>query len=137
MADKITILIIDDEIISRYTLGALLDSLLSSNEFNSPEYTLVSAESGREGLQKAQNLIPDLILLDVMMPGMNGFETCRKLRADPNLATVPVVMITAWDEPTGHVRCLEAGANAVICKPFEKKTLKNLLETLVKVLSAS
>jgi len=118
MADKITILIVDDEIISRYTLGALLDS---------DNYTLVFAENGIQGLEKAEILKPDLILLDVMMPGINGFEVCRRLRANPKLAELPVVMITAWDDPTARTRCLEIGANDVICKPFLGEELSQLV----------
>ncbi|OQW90694.1 MAG: hypothetical protein BWK79_19100 [Beggiatoa sp. IS2] len=122
MADhKITILIVDDEIVSRYTMEALLES---------EEYTLVFAEDGLQGLEKAEAMIPDLILLDVMMPGMNGFEVCRRLRANPRLANLPVVMVTAWDDPTARSRCLEIGANGVICKPFNRADLHKQIDIL-------
>lgn len=123
MADKITILVVDDEIVSRYTIEALLES---------EDYTLVFAENGMQGLEKAAAITPDLILLDVMMPGMTGFEVCRRLRATARLAKIPVVMVTAWDDPTARLRCLEAGANEVICKPFNRADLYAQVAHLVQ-----
>ncbi|OUD11738.1 response regulator [Thioflexithrix psekupsensis] len=125
-SEKITILIIDDEIVSRATLEALLEC---------PEYALVLAETGSQGLEKATTLTPDLILLDVMMPGMNGFEVCRRLRADPNpkLAKLPVIVITAWNDATARARCLEIGANEVICKPFERDDLHRRVRHLLRL----
>jgi CheY-like chemotaxis protein len=122
MSDKTTILIVDDEIVSRYTIEALLES---------EDYTLVFAENGEQGLEKAELLTPHLILLDVMMPGINGFEVCRRLRANPQLASLPVVMVTAWDDPTARSRCLEIGANEVICKPFNRKDLHMVISKLI------
>jgi CheY-like chemotaxis protein len=121
--NKITILIVDDEIVSRYTMEALLES---------EKFTLVFAENGIQGLEKAEAMKPDLILLDVMMPGMNGFEVCRRLRANPRMANLPVVMVTAWDDPTARLRCLEIGATDVVCKPFKRDDLHNLVNTLTQ-----
>jgi CheY-like chemotaxis protein len=121
--NKSTILIIDDEIVSRYTIEALLES---------DRYTLVFAENGVQGLEKAQAIEPALILLDVMMPGMNGFAVCRKLRADPRFVNTPVIMITAWDDETARQRCLEVGAYEVICKPFNRVELHAKVENFIK-----
>ncbi|MDY6994391.1 MAG: response regulator, partial [Pseudomonadota bacterium] len=74
----------------------------------------------------------DLVLLDVMMPGMNGFEVCRRLRTHPRLTQLPVVMVTAWDDPTARSRCLEMGANEVICKPFNRNELHQLVHQLTQ-----
>lgn len=126
MTDKITILIIDDEIVSRYTLEALLED---------ENHTLVFAENGQQGLEKAETLTPNLILLDVMMPGMNGFEVCKRLRANPQLAHIPVIMVTAWDDQTARERCLEMGANEVICKPFNRASLRTHLNNLLSIAS--
>ncbi len=128
MSEKTTILIIDDEIVSRATLEALLET---------PDYALVLAETGIQGLEKAETLTPDLILLDVMMPGMNGFEVCRRLRAhtNPKLAHVPVMMITAWNDPTARARCLDMGANEVICKPFDRHDLHQRVSNLLQAAS--
>jgi DNA-binding response OmpR family regulator len=67
-----------------------------------------------------------------MMPGMNGFEVCRRLRANPQLANLPVAMITAWDDPTARSRCLEIGANEVICKPFSRASLDTVIHNLLQ-----
>ncbi len=74
------------------------------------------AQAGREGLDAARNLRPDLILLDVMLPGMNGFEVCERLREDN--ADVPILMVTAKGEEHDKVRGLTAGADDYIVKPF-------------------
>jgi len=121
MSDKITILAIDDEIVSRHTLEALLEA---------DNHTLIFAENGIQGLEKAEAMRPDVIVLDVMMPGMNGFEVCRRLRAMPALQTLPVIMVTAWDDPTARMRCLEVGANEVVCKPLKRDELHMLIHEL-------
>lgn len=123
MTDKITVLVIDDEIVSRATIEALLES---------DNYTLVFAENGRQGLEKIDLMTPDLVLLDVMMPEMNGFEVCRRLRANPHLANLPVVMVTAWDDPTARLRCLEIGATDVIGKPFNRANLNTVVNKLTQ-----
>src|SRR5262245_8722480 len=83
------ILIVEDTLDGRQTLQTLLAG---------QGYRLAFAESGLEGLAKAAELVPDLILLDVMLPGIDGLEVCRQLRANPLLAEVPVIMITALDD---------------------------------------
>jgi len=99
MPENSTILIVDDEMVSRYTVEVLLAQ---------EGYTLVFAECGEEALEKAVKLIPDLMLLDVMMPGMDGFEVCQRLRANPRLAELPIVMITALDDRDSRLRGIEA-----------------------------
>lgn len=121
--DKTTILIVDDEIVSRYTIEALLES---------DDYTLLFAENGSQAIEKAETMTPDLMLLDVMMPGMNGFAVCRKIRANPRLKELPIVMVTAWDDPTGKQRCIEVGANEVICKPFDRADLHSKVQNLLQ-----
>jgi len=105
-----TVLIIDDEPVARLTL----DGLLANGEVN-----LVFAENGKNGLEEARKLLPDAILLDVMMPGMDGYEVCRKLRADPNLADVHIIMITALDDRGARLTGFAAGADDFISKPFD------------------
>jgi len=121
--EKTNILIVDDEIVSRYTIEALLES---------EQYTLFFAENGEQGIAKAEAMTPDIILLDVMMPGMNGFAVCRKIRANPKLEGLPIVMITAWDDPTAKLRCLDVGANDVICKPFNRADLHEKVQMLTQ-----
>ncbi len=123
MTDKITILIIDDEMVSRYTLAAILEP---------DNYTLVFAEDGKQGLEKAKTISPDLVLLDVMMPQMNGFEVCRRLRTYSELVNTPVVMVTAWNDPIARARCLEMGANEVVYKPIDRIKLQALVLNLTQ-----
>jgi CheY-like chemotaxis protein len=120
MTDKITILIVDDEIVSRYTMKALLES---------EKYTLVFAENGKEGLDKAQMLSPDLIFLDVMMNDMSGFEVCKQLRK--TIDSSYIVMITAWDDPAARQYSLKCGANAIVHKPFKRDELYTQIQNFM------
>ena len=121
---KSIILVVDDEIISRYTVEALLTS---------EGYTLIFAENGEEALKKAVALVPDLMLLDVMMPGMNGFEVCQQLRANPRLAELPVVMVTALDDRESRLRGLEVGADDFMSKPFDRAELRARIRTITRL----
>ncbi|OQW90695.1 MAG: diguanylate cyclase, partial [Beggiatoa sp. IS2] len=124
MPDKSTILIVDDEIISRYTVEVLLAS---------EGYLLEFAENGEEALAKAITLVPDLMLLDVMMPGMDGFQVCKELRANPRLAELPVVMVTALDDRDSRLRGIEAGADDFMTKPFDRAELRARVRTITRL----
>ncbi len=119
-----TILVIDDEKIARLTLGALLEG---------SGYHLEMAENGEQGLKMARKLRPDVILLDVMMPGMDGYEVCRRLRMDPKLAEVPIFMITALDDRNSRLAGLNAGADDFLTKPFDSLELTIRLNALKRV----
>ena len=119
-----TILIVDDTPVGRDTLEALLYQ---------QGYLLEFACNGPETLTKAEELMPDLILLDVMMPGMNGFEVCRRLRANPILAEVPVIMVTALDDQSSRVKGIEAGADDFITKPFNRVELRARVKTILRL----
>ena len=86
----------------------LLEAKLSSEY-----YDVLTATSGEEALQKVAQDSPDIILLDVMMPGMDGFEVCRRIKTNPAYAHIPVVMVTALTDNTDKVRGLEAGADCL------------------------
>ncbi|MCL4294137.1 MAG: response regulator [Anaerolineae bacterium] len=124
MAAMTTILIVDDMSVGRETLAELLLS---------PDYQMAFASNGPEALAKAAELAPDLILLDVMMPQMDGFEVCRRLRADPHLAEVPVVMVTALDDRSSRLQGLEAGADDFISKPFDQSELHARVHTITRL----
>lgn len=106
--DMPTILIIDDQ---PSTLQALAKTLQGS-------YTLLVAPNGTEALEIARSRVPDLILLDVMLPDISGLDVCRTLKADPDLRDIPVIFVTALDEAADEAAGLEIGAIDYICKPF-------------------
>ena len=118
------ILIVDDEASACDTLEAFLF----------PEgYTLAFARNGTEALTSAAELTPDLILLDVMMPDMNGFEVCQRLRADMKLNVVHIVMITALDDRSSRLRGLEVGADEFLSKPFDSAELLARVRTVMQL----
>src|SRR5260221_2962557 len=110
-----TVLIADDEPLGLETVAALLSPL---------GYQLLFAGNGAEALRLANATLPDLILLDVMMPGMDGFEVCQQLRATPALAQVPVILLTALDDPDSRLRGIEAGADDFVSKPYHRGELR-------------
>lgn len=118
------VLVIDDLLPNVKLLEAKL-----SNEY----YDVTSAMSGAEGIEKAKAILPDIILLDVMMPEMDGFETCRRLKGDVNFAHIPVVMVTALSDIQDRVKGLEAGADDFITKPINDIHLLARTRSLVRI----
>ncbi len=114
MAHIPTLLIVDDDA----TLREMLRMLLAG-----AGYRIEMASHGEQALELAAELLPDLILLDVMMPGMDGFEVCRRLRSDPLLAEVPIVLVTALNDRASRLRGIEVGADDFIDKPFDRAEL--------------
>ena len=119
-----TILIVDDSRVEQEIAGALLAN---------HRYNLAFASSGTEALTKATELTPDVILLDVMMPGMDGFEVCRRLRSDSVLAEVPIIMITALDDRDSRLRGIEAGADSFVSKPYDQVELLAHIRTITRI----
>jgi adenylate cyclase len=105
----------------------LLDAVLAPRG-----YTVLSAASGEEGLTAVLAERPDLVLLDIMMPGMDGFEVCRRLRKDPSTAYLPVIMITA-SGTAEKLKALEAGADDFVAKPFDQAELLARVGSLLRV----
>jgi signal transduction histidine kinase/CheY-like chemotaxis protein len=93
-------------------------------------YRVVEAENGRQGLEAARTAVPDLILCDIMMPEMDGEELCRAVRADPELAFLPVVMLTARWSRESRLSALEGGADDYLVKPFDPEELELRLRNL-------
>src|SRR5215469_12694517 len=95
-------------------------------------YTITTAENGVEALKKARSLMPDLILLDVMMPELDGFAVCEILRRDSATATIPIIMLTALSSELGRMAGLGSGATDFLSKPFSPRLLVERVENLLK-----
>src|SRR5687767_9496037 len=105
-----TILIVDDNPVN---LGVVVDHLENHG------YEVTVALGGDEALKRAEFVNPDLILLDVMMPGMDGFECCRRLKANPAIAGIPVIFMTALSDVQDKVAAFAAGGVDYVSKPFQ------------------
>ena len=90
-------------------------------------YSVATAATGEEGLAKLETESPDLVLLDVMMPGLSGYDVCRRIRENPRTALLPVVLVTALDPHAERVRGIEAGADDFLSKPIN---VRGFLETV-------
>lgn len=124
MSSPSNILIVDDDSRGRETLEAVLTGLGHNLHF---------CDNGLDALKQASILQPDLILLDVMMPGIDGFEVCRRIRADPLLADVPVVMTTALDDKASRLEGIEAGADDFISKPIDRMEIRARVSTIIRL----
>jgi class 3 adenylate cyclase/CheY-like chemotaxis protein len=96
-------------------------------------YGVVTAAAGPEALEKVEKERPDLVLLDVMMPGMSGYEVCRKIRESPATAMLPVVMVTALDPAQERVKGIEAGADDFLMKPINQQELLARVRSLLRI----
>lgn len=118
------ILIVDDEPIIRNTLELL---------FAAENLELLFAENGESGLKMAQEFQPDAILMDVMMPGMDGYEACRRIRANSALAEIPIIMITALDDRNARLEGLLAGADDFLTKPFDGFEIQVRIKNIIRL----
>jgi putative two-component system response regulator len=106
----IKVLLVDDDDMLRN----MTEMLLSKQGFE-----VVTAENGEKTIQQLKVMLPDVILMDVMMPDMDGFSVCREIRANPVTAGIPIIMLTALDNPENKVKGFEGGADDYLAKPFE------------------
>ncbi len=121
----ITILVIEDN----YDLRNYLKNLLSL------QYRIVTAPNGKQGLETALTIIPDLVITDVMMPQMDGFEVCRQLKNNIVSSHIPVILLTAFSESDKQIGGLKTGADAYITKPFDENILLAQIENLISLRS--
>jgi class 3 adenylate cyclase len=120
---KAKVLVVDDV----PTNVRLLEAILTSHG-----YTVISAASGREALDRVMADLPDLVLLDIQMPGMNGYEVCRRLREVPATEFLPVVMVTSSDSEV-RSEAIETGADDFITKPFNQQELLARVRSLIRI----
>lgn len=118
-----TILAIDDE-----------KDIVEAIEYNLSKegYKVLKAYDGDTGLLTAQNKIPDLIILDLMLPGLDGGEVCKRLKKDPKTTNIPIIMLTAKSEVTDKIVGLEIGADDYLTKPFSMRELIARIKTVLK-----
>ena len=109
MSRAVRILVVDDDAVIREMIGSILEV---------EGYRVLMAENGDQSLQMLAITVPDLILLDVMMPGLDGNEVCRRLKSDPSRSFIPIIMLTALGQAEQRVRGLELGADDYLSKPF-------------------
>jgi signal transduction histidine kinase len=118
------VLIVDDDPTAREALVATLEG---------EGYDLQLAKDGIQALRMLQQLQPDLILLDVMMPAMDGFEVCRRIRATPSHAEVPIILLTALDDHDSLLRGIESGADDFLSKPPDRRELIARVRTITRL----
>jgi DNA-binding response OmpR family regulator len=120
----VTILIVDDEKLTR----RLLQHCLSRAGFD-----VIEASNGREALSLINSILPDLIILDVLMPEMNGFDTVRQIRADSPCMQTPIIFLSSRADTAAEVEGLEAGAQRYLLKPFQIEELLGHIDKLLRV----
>jgi len=125
---KATILVVDDNV----------DTVeLLSKRLRASGYHVEAAQEGGEGLRKVRELHPDLVLLDIMMPNIDGYEVCRRMKEDDRTRDIPVLMLTARTEVSDKVRGLDTGADGYITKPFDYKEVEARVRSLLSKKNAT
>ncbi len=122
-ANKIKILVVDDQPVNIQIIHQMLNA----------EYQIFMATSGTQAITLCQNNPPDLILLDVIMPELDGLATCRLLKQQPELAKIPVIFVTGVQSTEDETLCWEAGGADFVIKPVNAVTLKHRIKTQLKL----
>ena len=117
------ILIVDDEADMR---------VMFSTRLEISNFEVIEAEDGEEGLEKAKKEKPDLIVLDLMLPKITGFEVCRMLKFDDNYKDIPIIVLSALGQQSDREKAVQCGADAYFIKPFDLGLLVTKIESLLK-----
>lgn len=120
-----TVLIVDDNVQNLELLTAYMEDL--------PNIRTIPATNGNEAMAKVAEEQPDLILLDVMMPKMSGFEVCRRLKSNPETRDIQIIMVTALNEMGDHERAIESGTDEFLTKPVNRLELITRVKSLLRV----
>lgn len=118
------ILIVDDN---------AFNAILVSDYLTSKGYRTIVANDGRNAIELVDDLRPNLVLMDIQMPAMNGIEAICHIRADPHVRATPVIALTALAMPGDRERCLNAGANEYVSKPVSMRTLAEIIGQHLKI----
>lgn len=121
--DVVKILIVDDD----RDFREVVKLSLATNDC-----TIFEAASGREAMSLARQLQPDLILLDILMPGLDGYETCRQLKANPATSHIAIVVLTALGDPMAQYKARQAGADDHVAKPVTAQELRERVERMMR-----
>jgi diguanylate cyclase (GGDEF)-like protein len=122
--ERSRILVVDDIQLNRKLLKTYLEGA---------GYEVIQAEDGLQALKRIEEDGPDLILLDIMMPKMNGYQVCRRIKAEERTNFLPVIMVTALNELEDKIKGMDAGADDFICKPFNKLELLARVKSLLRI----
>jgi CheY-like chemotaxis protein len=95
-------------------------------------YDIFEAGGGREAMDMARQLQPDLILLDILMPGLDGYETCRQIKANPATSHIAIIVLTALGDPAAHYKARQAGADDYVAKPVTAQELREHVQRLMR-----
>lgn len=120
-----TVLVVEDSVTQRQ----MISDLLKESGLNA---SVVSVGDGVEALEQIKNQKPDIIVLDIVMPRMNGYEVCRQIKTDPNTENVPVIMCSSKGEEFDKYWGMKQGADAYIAKPFEPTELIGTIKQLLR-----
>lgn len=121
---SIKILLADDSITIQKVIGII---------FGTDDYALTIVDNGKDALDKAREIVPDVLLIDALMPGMNGYEVCGAVRSTPSLATKPILLLTGSFEPFDEDKAKSCGADDFLAKPFESQQIVSKVKALFEL----
>lgn len=116
------VLIVDDSPTETYKLTSMLEK---------NGHSVITAEAGEAGVAIAKREVPDLVLMDIVMPGLNGFQATRQLSKSPETSHIPVIIVTTKDQETDRVWGLRQGAKAYLTKPIDEKVLMDVMKDVL------